>query len=98
MVRHDAHQVSRPQPRPCGRFSEDANDGVLLGQALDTRRKMQAREIGHLAGNHAEGKGDVATLPEGVDAEPRQTGNLIRGVEFAGLLERGDAAWSQRAA
>ena len=58
---------------------------------------MEAREVGDLARDDAEGERDVAALAEGVDAEPGQAGNLVGGVELARLLERGDAARSERA-
>ena len=65
---------------------------MLLGQLLDTRREAEAAEVRDLGRDDAEGKGDVAALAEGVDAEPRQVGQLVGGVHLARLLEEADAA------
>ena len=44
----------------------------------------------NVARDRPERERDVAALPEGVDAEPRQARRLVGGVELAGLLERGE--------
>ena len=65
---------------------------MLLGQLLHAGRKAEAAEVRDLRRDDAERKGDVAALPERVDAEPRQVGQLVGGVHLAGLLEEADAA------
>ncbi len=80
-----------------GGAGDEDEPAVLLGEALDAAGQVEAREVGHLARDDAEGERDVAALPEGVDAEARQAGNLVGGVELARLLEGGDAARGERA-
>ncbi len=70
----------------------DEDEAVVeVGEPADAGRKPERLEARHLARDHAERERDLAALAEGVDAEARQAGLLVRGVELARLVERGEA-------
>jgi hypothetical protein len=62
---------------------------LLLGEVPYTLRKAKLIEGRDFIRDRAERERDVTALPEGVDAEARQTRALIGRVELAGLVEAG---------
>src|SRR5207237_41282 len=74
-----------------GRTRHEHHAVMVLGEPADAGRELELLEARNVARDDAEGEGDVAALPEGVDAEARQARMLVGRVELAVLEERGEA-------
>ena len=81
------HRSERRRLPGAGRSGDEHEATMLLGEPLDARRQPQRAEARNLARDHAHRERDLAALPEGVDAEPREARALVGEIELAGLLE-----------
>src|SRR4051812_10049666 len=84
------HRRERRRLPDTGRPGDEDETPVLFNEAPHALREPQRIEGRNVARDHPERERDVAALPEGVDAEPRQACRLVGAVELARLLERAE--------
>jgi hypothetical protein len=79
-----------------GRARDEDQAAVLLCEVPHTLREAKVIEGRNFVRDRPEGEGDVAALPEGVDAEAWKACLLVGGVELTGLVEAGESCGSGR--